>query len=176
VKNKNFSQPLILLIVLKGGMYFGVELSKALADFGVFHIIDTIHLKRYGENEKGGKIELLSEPTENFEGKNIIVAEDVVDQGDTFDFLHKYIMEKNPSSVEYCILAEKKHKPLDVKVSYRVIDHLLDPEEWLVGFGMDSNKLFRGLNYICVKIKTPPGSTPEQKQNAEAPIVVYRCG
>lgn len=143
--------PPILLIVLNGGLYLGVDLSRALEKIGCHHAIDTIALESYGSDEKGGDVKIRNYPRLNFWSRDLIVIEDIVDRGDTLNFLNRYLLslEETPHSIRYCTLLMKaNHAPLEFDLEY--LAWTIGPE-WVVGNGMDSNQLHRGLSGIYAK-------------------------
>lgn len=142
----------ILLIVTNGAMYFGTSLSMALEDIGFLHKVDTIRIKRYTEDSKtSSEIKIISEPMLKIEDENIIVVEDTVDEGLTLNFLNDYLKLKQASSIEYSVMIIKSnHKPLNFDIKYWILNNV--GPEWLVGFGLDSNFLYRGLRAIYSKI------------------------
>jgi len=153
--NYSESDSLVLLIVTNGGMYFGVALSMALQDLGVPHCVDTVRIKRYvgdGKTTTTG-IKISSTPSLKLLNRDVIVVEDLIDEGLTMNFLDHYLKtteEMKPKSLEYCVLVEKKdHVKLSFGIKYFILDQA--GPEWLVGFGMDSNFGYRGLRGIYAK-------------------------
>ena len=146
------TNPPVLLIITNGAIYFGVILSLMLQRMGLSHMIDTTRIARYAGDKKTKQIRMISKPGINLAGKDVIVIEDLVDEGKTLNFLNKYLLSQKTKSIKYCVLAVKEeHKKLDFEVTYKVIKKELGPE-WLVGFGMDSEQLFRGLDCIYSKV------------------------
>lgn len=147
-------RPIVLILVLRGGMYFGVDLSRSLSEIDCEHEIDTIGLQSYLEEGKNGNIKITSHPQSTLSDRDIIVVEDVLDSGDTMRFLRKYFvaMKKNkqPRSINYCVLLKKQHYNPDLRLSYFAF---VAPNDWLVGNGLDSDNLFRGLSGIYQKIE-----------------------
>ncbi len=147
----NPDNPPVLLIVLNGGLYLGVDLSRALEKIGCYHIVDTIALKSYGSDESGGDVEIVNHPRLGLENRDVIVIEDIIDRGDTLNFLNKYLLnlKEPPRSIQYCtLLIKTNHAPLEFDLKY--LAWTVGPE-WVVGNGMDSNQLGRGLSGIYVK-------------------------
>ena len=141
----------VLLIVLNGGVYFGVDLSRALDKIGCRHAIDTISLKSYESDENGGAVKIVNYPRLNLEGRDVIVVEDVIDRGDTLNFLNKYLLglKEAPHSIQYCtLLMKRNHAPLEFNLEY--LPWTIG-SEWIVGYGMDSGQVARGLSSIYVK-------------------------
>lgn len=150
---KNQKNPPILLFVLNGGLFFGVDLSRALQARGFNHHLNIVKLERYGPKEQGGKIKLISKPRRLF-GRDVIVVEDVIDDGISMNFLNNYLKnsKRPPKSIQYCILCIKRnHQPLEFKIKYAGF-YRLSPK-WLVGYGMDSKQGYRGLSHLYVKKK-----------------------
>lgn len=148
---QNAKQPPILLLVLTGGLYFGTDLSKMLDSIGFVHHLDTVGLKSYSSDEKGGAVEIISRPHADLGGRDIIVVEDVIDRGHTMNFLDRYLksLSSPPQSISYCaLLVKNNHGPLDFQIKYH--GFTIGPE-WIVGYGMDSNQGYRGLSSIYVK-------------------------
>ncbi len=149
------SENLVLLFVTNGGMYFGTALSMALQDLGVSHYVDTVRIKRYvGDGEATTEVKISSKPSLKLSGKDVIVVEDLIDEGLTMNYLDNYLKTTEgmiPKSVEYCVLVEKKeHVKLSFDIKYSILDKA--GPQWLVGFGMDSNFGYRGLRGIYAKI------------------------
>lgn len=143
--------PPVLLIVLNGGLYLGVDLSRALEKIGCHPLIDTIALKSYGSDDNGGDVRIINYPRLDPAERDLIVIEDIIDRGDTLNFLNKYLLslEKPPHSIRYCTLLMKtNHAPLEFDLEY--LAWTVGPE-WVIGNGMDSNQLGRGLSGIYVK-------------------------
>lgn len=146
------SAPPILLWVLTGGAYAGVDFSRALDSLGFLHSVDTIGLKSYEADEKGGLVQIISAPHAQLGGRKIIVIEDLVDRGFTLNFLDLYLkgLEVPPESIEYCTLFLKdSHDQLNFKINY--LGWTIGPG-WVVGNGSDSDQHSRGLLGLYVKI------------------------
>ena len=81
----------------------------------------------------------------------MIVVEDIIDRGDTLNFLNKYLLnlKEPPRSIQYCaLLMKENHAPLEFNLEY--LAWTVGPG-WIVGNGMDSNQEARGLSDIYVK-------------------------
>lgn len=144
-------QPPILLIVLTGGLYFGRDLSAALDKIGCCHHLDTIGLKRFSSDGVGGKVKVISQPQADLAGRDVIVIEDIIDEGITMNHLDRLlkITATPPASINYAaLLLREKHGFLEFKIPY--VGFSVGPG-WVVGYGMDSNQAYRGLSEIYIK-------------------------
>jgi len=149
------SDSLVLLIVTNGGLYFGIALSMALQDIGVIHSVETISITRCAGDEKFMKdVEVSHKSSMNLSGKNVLVVEDLIDEGFSMNFLDSYLKtteSMKPESIEYCVLVEKRgYAKLSFSIKYSILDNV--GPEWLAGFGMDSNLGWRGLRGIYAKM------------------------
>jgi len=141
----------VLLFVVTGGIYFGVDLSRSLDRIGFLHAVDTIGIGRYGDKEEGGPLRVVNLPHSDLAGRDIIVAEDVVDYGTSMNYLKHYLdnLPVPPNSVRYCALILKKnHGPLNFEIDY--LGFAMEPA-WIVGNGMDARQACRGLEAIYRK-------------------------
>lgn len=144
-------EPPTLLILTNGGLYTGTMLSVILEEIGFLHYIETIGISRYTGNSSTGKIKITSRPKKSVKDKHIVVVEDLIDEGVTLNHLHKLLKRNKAKSISYFVLIIKEeHGPLNFKVNYSVLKQ--SGLGWLVGFGMDSEGLLRGLPFVCEKI------------------------
>lgn len=151
IKNStNFTEPPILIFIITGGLYFGVDLSRELDRIGFIHHVDTISLKSYS-GEQGGEVRLVSEPHASIRGRDIIIVEDIIDRGDSMNFLEGYLTALRPSSIRYCtLLLKRNHGPLHFTVDYCGFE--ID-SGWIGGYGMDLDQTSRGLLFIAMKVR-----------------------
>ncbi|MDG6909240.1 MAG: phosphoribosyltransferase [Nitrososphaerota archaeon] len=69
--------------------------------------IDFVNVKSYTEIGKRAAPRILSTLTGGIEGKDILLVDDLVDQGDTLSFMKKYLMEQKPRSLETAVMFKK---------------------------------------------------------------------
>ncbi len=147
-------KPPIIISIANGGLYFGVWLSIYLEKYNFFHEIDIIKTQRYTEDKLAREIKIINEPSINLKGRDVIIVEDLIDEGVTLNFINSYLLEKNPKSIQYAVvLIKNNHVKLNFEVKYYIKNNI-DHKRWLIGFGMDSNGLYRGLNFVCSKKDT----------------------
>jgi hypoxanthine phosphoribosyltransferase len=136
----------LLLGVLNGSFVFMSDLVRRL-DFP----LETgfVQLSSYGRGkESSGKIKISQELKTPVLGKNVLVAEDIIDTGNSLAFLSDYLQKKNPDSLRFCCLLDKpSRRQVPVKVDYR---GFTVPDKFLVGYGMDYAEQYRNLPDICI--------------------------
>ncbi len=62
--------------------------------------IDFVNVKSYNDIGKRAPPRILSTLTEAIEGKDVLLVDDLVDQGDTLAFMKKYLLDQKPRLLE----------------------------------------------------------------------------
>ena len=91
--------------------------------------------------------ELAKEIEKDYEGKDVLIIEDIIDTGRTMDFLVKYLKHKNPNSIKICTLADKPERRV-VEVDADYIGFTV-PNKFIIGYGFDYDNKYRNLPYIA---------------------------
>lgn len=136
----------IMVGLLKGSMIFMADLMRKVnLDFA----IDFIAASSYGSSTvSSGRVNIVKDLSMSVDGKDILIVEDIVDSGNTLDFISKYFMAKKAASVKICTLFDKPERRVtSIKPEYvgsRV------PDEFIVGYGLDYDEKYRNLPYIGV--------------------------
>ena len=75
---------LTFLCILKGSIFFTVELAKRIKNNIKFEFIE---VSSYEGHESTGRIKVSKDISQSIEGKEVIIIEDIVDTGRTLYFL-----------------------------------------------------------------------------------------
>jgi len=129
--------------ILKGAFIFLADLTRKLT---VPHLVDFMALSSYGKSTKSGAVRILMDLREPIENRHVLVVEDIVDTGNTLQYLHKVLKGRSPASLRTCALVQKPSNHLDVTLDYIGFDI---PSVWVVGYGLDYAEKFRTLPYIA---------------------------
>ena len=143
------NEELIFVCILKGAVYFAVDLSKAVNSSNI--ILDFMKVSSYGEGtETTGKVKMKVDLSTNIENKNVIIIEDIIDSGYTLNYLYNYLKSKNPKTLKLCVLLDKKERrKKDIKVDYTGFEI---ENKFVVGYGLDYADRYRSLPYIgCIE-------------------------
>ncbi len=137
---------IMLVCVLKGAFVFASDLMRAIS---LPVNINFMCLSSYGNSTtSSGRIQVTKELDFPVEGKNVIIAEDVVDSGNTLKFLINYLKEQGAKSVEVCTIFDKpSRRQVEVPVKYTGFEV---PDEFIIGYGLDYAEDFRNLPYLGV--------------------------
>ena len=135
-----------MICVLKGGAFFMCELAKRIK---LDVSLDFMSVSSYGSGtESSGLVKIVKDLDESLKDKNVIVVEDIVDSGRTLSYLLKMLSERGPRSLKLCTLLDKPSRRVtDVDVTYTGFQI---PDEFVVGYGLDYDQLYRNLPYIGV--------------------------
>ena len=135
---------IVILSLLKGSIFFTIELTKRLKNKVYFEFIE---ISSYGNaTTSSGKITVNKDLTSSIEGKDILVIEDLIDTGRTLSYLVDHLKEKKPNSVKIATLLSKpERREIDVKVDYVGFEI---PNKFVIGYGMDYEQAYRNLPYV----------------------------
>ena len=135
-----------LVCVLKGGSFFLCELAKRIT---VPVSIDFMSVSSYGgETTSSGIVRIVKDLDTPIEGKNVLIAEDIIDTGRTLAYLMEHLKQRKPKSLKLCTLLDKPDRRVsDVKVDYTGFEI---PDEFVVGYGLDYDQRYRNLPYVGV--------------------------
>jgi len=137
---------LLLVGVLKGAIMFMVDLARSI-DLPV--TIDFMAVASYGAStQTSGIVRILKDLDNSIEGKHVLVVEDIIDSGLTLNYTLETLRARNPASLRVCALLNKKERrQVDVPVDYVCFEI---PDEFVVGYGLDFNQIYRNLPFIGV--------------------------
>ena len=143
--NKDYAgKDIVLMIILKGSVVFSADLMRYL---NVNVSLDFMQVSSYGSSSVSGELKILKDGQIDVNGKNVIIAEDIIDRGNTLSALVK-LLKKRGANVEICTLLSKPaRRETQVDVKYAGFEI---PDEFVVGYGMDYDERFRNLPYIGI--------------------------
>tara|TARA_B100001540_G_scaffold303283_1_gene311714 strand:+ start:38 stop:574 length:537 start_codon:yes stop_codon:yes gene_type:complete len=138
----NEQDDLIVICVLHGSVFFCSDLTKAMHKNIT---LDTVRVKSYSKTERRD-IKIINDISIDLEGKKVLIVEDIVDTGQTVNFLYKYVKDKKPENVKIVsFLFKPDVYKLDVPidwVGFEIENH------FVVGYGLDYDEKLRNLNEI----------------------------
>lgn len=144
--NDYAGKELLLIGVLKGAIMFIVDLSRAI-DLPV--TMDFMAVASYGAStETSGIVRILKDLDSSIEEKHVLIVEDIVDSGLTLNYILETLRNRNPASIRVATLLNKaERRRVDVPIDYICFDI---PDEFVVGYGLDYNQLYRNLPFVGV--------------------------
>ena len=139
------SERFICVGVLKGSVFFLVDLVKRL-DLPV--AIDFFQTASYGGGTSPGEVRIRKDLDLPVRDADVLLVEDIVDTGWTLRTILDLFRFRGARSVKLCALLDKHEaRETDVPIDYcgfRI------GREFVVGYGLDFDELYRNLPYIAV--------------------------
>jgi hypoxanthine phosphoribosyltransferase len=138
---------LVLICVLKGGVAFLTDLMRHIT---VPHEIDFLAISSYGagQRESTGAVRLIMDLKADIAGRDVLIVEDIVDSGQTMEYLLRTLGARQPASLRICTLLSKpSRREIDVPLDYIGFEI---PNEFVLGYGLDLDEKYRNLPYVAV--------------------------
>jgi len=135
--------PPLLLVTLNGAIIFAADLLKHLQ---FTSILSCIKLSSYQGTQSTDNMQILIGLNEDVKEKRVLIIEDIVDTGKTYQTLVNLLNERGAKEIRIATLTMKPDAyKLDLPVHYVGINI---PDKFVVGRGLDYNGLGRTLNDI----------------------------
>ena len=98
-------RPLHLIGILKGSWMFLADLIRAL-DLEV--TVDFLGFASYGDGQSSsGQVKITKDLDSSIEGLDVLVVEDILDTGHTFQYLQALLSRRKPKSLKVVTLLDK---------------------------------------------------------------------
>ncbi len=138
----------ILVAVMNGALPFYYELIK--------HIkhkvqLDTIKVSSYDGTGTTGKVTVSKLPDHKWEGRDVVLIEDIIDTGITMHYMKEYIKDNfKPKNLFTCILIKRNNINMQFDEQADFTGLSTDEQRYIVGFGFDYYGLLRNEPYVYV--------------------------
>jgi hypoxanthine phosphoribosyltransferase len=139
----------VLVGILKGAYAFYADLARAIRiPMRVDFLMVTSEGARTKPSGKAKQVKMVTELTEDIEGKDVLLVEDIVDSGLTVQHLVKTLTKEKPRSIKVCTLLSKPdRRTINVAIDY--VGFKI-PNKYVVGYGLDYQQKYRNLPYLAV--------------------------
>lgn len=145
ISNDYYDKLVTLVCVLKGSIFFMVDLAKHL---DLIFDMEFLEITSYGnERESSGIVKMTKDLRNPVTDKHVIIIEDILDSGRSLEFIRNHIATHQPASIAICTLLDKPAKRVveTIKPDYT---GFVIPDKFVVGYGLDYCEYFRNINYI----------------------------
>lgn len=141
-KDKN----LLLVGILKGCFVFMADLIRAI---NIPCAVDFMSVSSYGSGtESSGAVKIIKDLDLPLENYDLLIVEDILDSGNTLNYVKDILSRRNPKSLRICTMFDKpSRRQVDIQadyVGYEIAD------EYIVGYGLDYDERYRNLPYVGV--------------------------
>lgn len=136
----------LFICVLNGAFIFAADLFR---EAGINDAsITFVRYSSYEGMNTTGKVKKIIGLTENLDGRDVVIVEDIVDTGITATQMVADLKRYNPNSIRFVTLL---HKPDSSKTGFRP-DYVAFsvPSKFIIGYGLDLDGKVRNLKDIYV--------------------------
>ena len=129
----------IVMVVMNGGL---IPAGQLLTLFTFYHRMYYIHATRYRNNQFTNELEWKFKPEIDLAGEDILLIDDIFDEGITLKAVVDELAKENPKSSRTCVLLNKLHdrKVQEFKVDFVGLDVA---DRYVYGCGMDYHGYLR---------------------------------
>jgi hypoxanthine phosphoribosyltransferase len=141
---RDTGRALSVIVVLKGGCFFAVDLLKHLT---LPVRLDFVQASSYhGGTQSKGEVHLHKDISMPIGGTDVLLIEDIVDTGLTAAWLLQHLRSHDPESLRLCALLDKPSGRLaEVPIDYT---GFVIPDAFVLGYGLDYDEGYRNLPAI----------------------------
>ncbi len=137
---------LLIVGILKGCVFFLTDLVKKIK---LPLKVDFMDVSSYGSGTvSSGKVNIIKDLEFDVKDYDVLFVEDILDTGRTLKCVTDMIEERGAKSVKVVTLLDKPDRRVaDIKADY--IGSKV-PDEFVVGYGLDYDQMYRNLPYVGV--------------------------
>ncbi|KMT21244.1 hypoxanthine phosphoribosyltransferase [Clostridium cylindrosporum] len=135
---------LYVLSLLRGSFIFAADLVRELS---VPVNIGFMSTSSYGHGEVStGDVKVVQDISDNIEGYDVLIVDDIVDTGTTMKFIKEYLTKYNPASIKSCVLLDKpSRRKVDIDPDYTCFTI---EDVFVVGYGLNYGDYYRNIPYV----------------------------
>ena len=137
----------LIVAVLRGAFVFTADLVRAIT---VPCTVDFMAVSSYGDGVKSsGVVRIVKDLDTQIEGRDVLIAEDILDSGLTLSYLIDLLKGRGAKSIKICAFAVKDIPNHTAAVTPDYVGTHV-PDEFIVGYGLDYAERYRNLPYVGV--------------------------
>lgn len=135
----------LLVGVLRGAFVFMADLARAVR--GPVEV-DFMAVSSYGSSTRtSGVVRIVKDLETELADRHVVLVEDIVDSGLTLRYLRRILAARGPASLEVCALLVREAVPEVDVADLRYVGFRI-PDDWVVGYGLDTAQKWRNLPEI----------------------------
>jgi hypoxanthine phosphoribosyltransferase len=138
-------QPLTIVAVMTGSLVLLADLSRQLT---MPIRISLIQASSYRGSTESGQLWIRDDMMLDVRGRHVLILDDIFDTGKTLHAVIRCVSQMGPQSLSSAVLLHKRgRQTVDMQPDF-VAFHI--PDEFVVGYGLDYQDLYRNLPYLAV--------------------------
>ncbi len=136
----------VVVVILKGALVFMADLLRRMP---LPLEIECVNVASYhGGTASSGRVDFLDRKLPDVQGKDVLLVDDILDTGRTLAAVGERLRRQGAAKVKSCVLLSKDRiRAVEVVADYVGFDI---GDEFVVGYGLDFQGLYRNLPYIGV--------------------------
>jgi hypoxanthine phosphoribosyltransferase len=131
------TDPVVLCVMSGGVIAAGLLLPRLDFQLRVSHV----HLTRYHGTTRGGELAWHYRPSELVRGEQVLILDDILDEGITLDAIVRACREDGAAGVHTAVLVEKAR----AHVGTADVVGVVVADRYLFGYGLDYKGYFRNV-------------------------------
>ena len=137
---------LLVIGLLRGSFVFMADLVRQIE---LPLTVDFMTVSSYGDaTASTGNVKVVMDLDESVEGKDVLMVEDIIDTGNTFNKVIGLIRYRKPRSLKICtFLSKPSRRQVEVPIDFCGMEI---PDEFVCGYGLDYAQKYRNLPYIGI--------------------------
>ena len=131
---------ILMVVLLRGSFIFAADLIRKITSDVV---VDFMVVSSYHGEESTGEVRIIKDLSQNINGREVLIVEDIVDTGLTLTNIIGLLSSRRPNSMKVCTLLSKpsrREKEVDMTYCGFEIE-----DKFVVGYGLDVNQKYRQL-------------------------------
>jgi hypoxanthine phosphoribosyltransferase len=147
-------RPVLFVAIAEGALRFTHALTERLRERDVDPEVLVLRATRTAGTELI-EVELDAPDPTVFRGRDVLILDDIADEGRTLHAVSRLVHSGGPESVRIAVLVSKtERRELALQLDYVGFEV---ESGWVLGFGMDLDGRYRDLDYLAIA----EGSDPE---------------
>lgn len=145
INDRYGTEPLTIVAVMTGSLVLLADLIRQLK---MPIRVSLIQASSYRGGTESGDLWIRDDMMLDVSGRHVLVLDDIFDTGKTMKAILACVSQMNPSSLASAVLLHKEAR--------QIVDFVPDfiafkiPDEFVVGYGLDYQDLFRNLPCLAV--------------------------
>ena len=137
---------LVVIGLLRGSFMFMADLVRQIK---LPLVVDFMTASSYGAGTvSSGDVKVVLDLGQSIEGRDVLMVEDIIDTGHTFNTVIDLISRRRPRSLKICTFLSKPSRRLvEVPIDFC---GMTIPDEFVCGYGLDYAQNYRNLPYVGV--------------------------
>jgi len=135
---------LYVLSLLRGSFIFAADIVRHI---DVPTKIGFMTTSSYGHGEESsGVVKVEHDVPDNIEGYDVLIVDDIVDTGNTMEFVANHVKSLGAASVKSCVLLDKPSRRVaNINPDFCCFEI---PDLFVVGYGLNYGDYYRNIPYV----------------------------